>query len=266
MKVSESHRDSREFRWCLQDAFLSKCRTNSRYSLRAYARFLQIDASTLSQMLRGNRKITGEKIKKLGFRIGLSPRQIQEYLDSSSGPKNRSSIELVDIKNLALDTFELISDWYHYAIFELIQLEGFRNDSKWIAKKLGIHVVEADAAVERLIRLNLVESVRGTLRQKVGFITTVANPQSAEAFRKQQMQILNKALSALEEVQIERRDQSGLTIAISSQRLPEIKEKIRQFRRSLHLSLSRDKRKDEVYQLCISFYPVTQNVSGGIDE
>ena len=245
---------------------MNKCRANSRYSLRAYARFLQIDPSTLSHMLRGKRKITPEKVKTLGLRIGLTPRKIQEYLETGSNPRGRTSSELVDVENLALDTFETISDWYHYAIFELIQLEGFKNDSKWIAKKLGIHVVEVDAAIERLIRLNLVELVKGKLRQKVGFITTVANPQSAEAFRKLQMQILNKALIALEEIPIERRDQSGLTIAIHSQRLPEIKEKIKNFRRSLHQSLSKDKVKDEVYQLSISFYPITNNRDGGVHE
>ncbi len=216
-------------------------------------------------MLRGNRKITAEKIKKLGFRIGLSPRQIETYLHSPLQTHSPSD-EILDIQNLALDTFELIADWYHYAIFELIQVQDFKSDPKWIAKRLGIHVVEANAAIERLLRLNLVQVSNRRLQQKVSFITTIKNPHSAEAFRKQQMQILKKALVALEQVPIEKRDQSGLTLAINSERLPEIKEKIKQFRRSLYRTLDKDQKKDAVYQLSISFYPLTQNQNGGIHE
>jgi hypothetical protein len=68
---------------------------------------------------------------------------------------------------------------------------------------------------------------------------------------------LLQALEALEDVPLESRDQSSMTMAIDPSLLPEAKAKIRDFRRSLCAFLQENARpKSEIYQLSISLFPV----------
>ena len=55
-----------------------------------------------------------------------------------------------------LDTFAVISDWYHYAILSLLEVTDARLDPRWISKRLGINRLEARLAIERLKRLSLI--------------------------------------------------------------------------------------------------------------
>ena len=46
---------------------------------------------------------------------------------------------------------------YHFAILELTRLSEFRADSRWIARVLDISVDEVNVALQRLIRLDLLD-------------------------------------------------------------------------------------------------------------
>ena len=72
-----------------------------------------------------------------------------------------------------------------------------------------------------------------------------------------QRQILDKAKDAMEKTPIEKREQSSLTMAIDASLLPLAKKKIAKFRRELHDFLQSTQKTNEVYNLSLSFYPVT---------
>ena len=48
-----------------------------------------------------------------------------------------------EYQQLQMDTFRVISDWYHFGILELTYLKSFKSDPRWIAKALGITEIEA---------------------------------------------------------------------------------------------------------------------------
>lgn len=240
-----------DFQALLQAEFIRRCRANARYSVRAFAKYLQIDSSTLSQILRGKRNLSPAMRMKLGHRLGFSPEVLARYV-------GKSAAESGEAKDLTLDTFQMISDWYHHAIYELVTVAGFQPDSKWIARKLGISSTEAQMAMDRLLRLELVRvEADGAWRQGSPLLTTTGTPFTTSAFRKFQAQVIQKAAEALEAVPIEARDQSSLTVAMRADRLPEAKELIRKFRREFCRHVQQDEARDSVYQLGISFYPLT---------
>jgi uncharacterized protein (TIGR02147 family) len=166
---------------------------------------------------------------------------------------------------MELDQFSVIADWYHSAILELIAVKGFRSDARWIAKRLGITVSEANTAIERLLNLEMLKRKKsGKLVNAVGSQTTLTKtPHTSQAQRRLQKQVLEMALSALEEIPVEKRSQTSVTMAINKKRLPEALEYIRRFRRDLSQFLEQDLDKDEVYHLGISLYPVTRTQSTG---
>jgi transcriptional regulator with XRE-family HTH domain len=238
-----------DFRIQLQNELVRRCRNNPSYSLRSFARALEIDHSSLSQYLRGRRRLSMEMRQQVAARAGLL-----------RGPEASEP----DASGLPLDAFAVISDWYHYAIFELVTLRDFQPKPRWIARTLGITVNEVHIAVERLFRLGLLRrDAKGKWEQGAELISTTNSPFSSAAFRNLQTQLLQQALRAMEDTPIERRDQSSMTMAIPSSRLAEAKERIKKFRRGLCASLQAEGERDVVYHLCISFYPVTPVIPEG---
>lgn len=85
---------------------------------------------------------------------------------------------------------------------------------------------------------------------------------TSKAHREHQKQILEGAIDALENTSIEVRSQSSMTIAIDTNNLDAAKELIKNFRREMGRLLSSSSQLDEVYQLSISLYPLTEIKSG----
>src|SRR5689334_7684944 len=72
---------SHRFRRVLQEELALRCARNPRYSLRAFARYLKLDHSTLSQLLRGRRRFTARTVERIGARLSLTPTVISQFVE-----------------------------------------------------------------------------------------------------------------------------------------------------------------------------------------
>jgi len=249
-----------DFKAFLQRELIRRCKSNPRYSLRAFARTLKLDSSYLSKVLQGRRSVTEGLIERVRDALALSPAQVETFKQRIPKPAKQGSVPVIPFDQVALDTFHLISDWYHFAILELTTIQGFSPNTKWIAGALDLPVPLVQSAVDRLARLGMLTfSEDGTSFRSSGNHTTVGNPFTASAFRKLQKDVLELALRALEEVPLDRRDQSSITLAIDSTRLAEAKVRIQQFRREITGFLNTSSDLDSVYHLTVSLYPVTKS-------
>ena len=232
-----------EFRLKLQDEFSRRLRVNERYSIRAFAIHLGVDSSTLSRILAGKKQISNMKMNALSEKLGI---------ESPAEKKDDS-----EFCTLNMDTFSVISDWYHFAILDLTLLPSFKSDSQWIARKLGIQPYEALSAVERLKRLGMLKVVENKIVKGEVFYTNYEEGNSSAALKEYQRQIIKKALEAVDSCPQERKDITSITIAADSKKLQLAKEKIKTFRRELCAFLE-DGQKDSVFHLALQLYPVTE--------
>lgn len=240
----------------LQQEFLERLKRNPQYSLRSYAQFLGLNSGTLSQIFKGQRKMGPRMFKKLVHRLGLSP-ELAQKLDPS---KAHSSDQY---SQLSVDSFHVISDWYHFAILELIKTEDFQADAKWMAKRLSLTVTEVHLALERLERLQYIKKDDSRGYQVCeNNLSTLSHDFTNAAFKKLQMQILTKAIEAVETIPLEQRLQTSLSIALNRDDLPKLKEMIHRFRREVNAFLESHESKQDVYHFSVSLYPVTKP-SGG---
>lgn len=250
-----------DFRLVLQQELVDRCRKNASYSLRAFAKSLDIAPSALSDMLNGKRPITPKTTRRLGLSLGFPLPKIQSFIEGESGVKTSKE---PDFAQITLDTFALMSDWYHYAILELMKVRHFKSDAAWIAKTLGVSKNEINAAVERLTRLGLIEiDAKGKWRDtsdgfSTNISTTLGKPLTTASAKKLQTQILTQSIRALNEVPFEARNHTSMTMAIHPKHLPEAVEMIRKFRRKLCQTLETQTPATEVYQLSIALFPITQ--------
>ncbi len=262
--VKTATRPNLDFRGYLQDFLVSRTKRNPAYSLRSFARQLGVEPSYLSKILRGHRSITVRFIHQVSPSLGLNRDEISFFVDQlkarTEARKNPDLAQPAAFSELSMDTFKMIADWYHYAILELTETRNFVSCYKWISRRLKVTEEEVSQAIERLIRLGFLDRrADAQLVNVSGRNTTLGHPSTSLALKSLQKQILSQAIGALEELGLEVRDQSSLTIAIDPTLLPEVKKRIMKFRRELCSFLDEQSHeKSEVYQLSLSFFPATQ--------
>ena len=101
---------------------------NPRYSLRSFARDLSVHHSTLSQILRGQRRLTGRSVRALGRRLRLAAPAIAE---------------LCALENES-------------AVLSALDRQNFQADSRWVASMAGIPLDEVNVTLQRLLRKRIV--------------------------------------------------------------------------------------------------------------
>ncbi|MES2770045.1 MAG: DUF4423 domain-containing protein [Bdellovibrionota bacterium] len=244
----------------LQELFLEKCRKNENYSLRAFARSLSIPPSSLSEIINEKRALTEKLKKKIGLALNMTPAQINSYHGKRHGNTSKDKVDDVDYKQLSLDSFCIISDWYHYAILQLIKTRDFTNEPAWIASRLGLKVTQVKLALARLKRVGIIESDnQNNLKDLTeGSTTHLKINFTNDELRSFQIKALEKAIDSLKRVPINYRDNTSMTMAINKSTLPEIKDEIKKFRRQLTKKFESYENPDEVYQLAISMTPLTE--------
>jgi transcriptional regulator with XRE-family HTH domain len=146
-----------DMRLLLRERYRAAKRRNRRFSLRSFARQLGIDHSTLSQVLRGTRPLSNRAIVALGKSIGLTEAALKACTEGRGAGVPARQMRAVRDFYLDVNTLQLLAAGYHYAILELIQLQSFKTDSRWIAHTLGISVEEVNIAIQRLVRLGLLQ-------------------------------------------------------------------------------------------------------------
>ena len=256
------------FRLWLQSKLMEKIKANPRYSLRAFANYLEMDASSVSQILSGKRKASTKVINQIGEKLSLSPIQLNQFLKEGSRSKTNSLNENTDNYELiAEDAFAYTSNWYHGAILELTFIESFRNDPQWIANTLSISVTEVKMAIERMIRIGILTEEDKTLKKTNKFLTNFRPGLTSSAHKELQRQILKKGLEAIDNCPQEDKDITSMTMSIDIDKLPEAKKLIEKFRRDLCQFLE-DGQQSRVYQLGIQLYPLSKetNLKSDIQE
>ena len=242
----------------LRERLRAAMRRNPHFSLRSFAKQLGIDHSTLSQVLRNRRRLSPRALDVVGKRIGLSEQAIRAYAQGRSKKKTTSPPQDIQGVHCDLDTFQLLSAGYHYAILELIQIKGFKTDSRWLARTLGIAVEEVNIALQRLLRLGLLEMASRDRWVDTSGDAEFRSATLTEAARNQMNQdIHEQAIDAIQHVPSEHRVHRQVVVALDSRRLPRLQMLADEFVNQLRTLLAESESKDDVYQAEISVFPVT---------
>jgi DNA-binding Lrp family transcriptional regulator len=228
----------------LSSEFRARRERNPLYSLRAFARDLQLSPGILSQVLSAKRGFSRRNAEKVADRLAFSPTQRRRFFGETL------PTEFVEIRD---DEFRLISDWYCLAILNLARLAQNQAEPSWVADRLGISTREAKEAIERLTRLGYLKVERGKLRRNPQAITTSRDIAST-AIRAHHRQNLDRAARALDDVPVELREISSMTLAVRRDRIAEAKAKIVQFQKAFDAEMSSDQ-PDQVYTLAVQFFP-----------
>jgi uncharacterized protein (TIGR02147 family) len=244
----------------MREALSLKQRANPHYSLRAFARDIGIHPATLSQIINGKRRLPLKDSDQVIRKLNLGPRERNLFLESLK--RNKTTLNKIRIlendDRLILDEsyYKIIAEWEHYAVLELFNLTDFNRSKDEISQRLGLNPNRTEVVVSNLLNCRLLELNPDGSLNKVHSDVTTADDLVNQALRDSHRESLLLGCQKLEEIALELRDFSSLTLAIDMEKVPEVKLLIREFRKKI-TSLLKEGHKYEVYQLAIQFYPLT---------
>jgi transcriptional regulator with XRE-family HTH domain len=230
----------------IQRVLQEKLEKNARYSLRALARDLGVSHTYLSLVMHGKKMLSQEAVASLNQL--KSGRPVQIY----TRPRTKR------FRQLPVDQFELLSGWYHFAILELIRVKKFVPNVQWIAGNLGVKPYEVQLAVERLERVGLLKREGDRwidTQEKLSVLPKSAN----RAMRIYHAQLLERAAEVLRssgDEGFEKRQFTGMTMAINPKHWEQAKKRIRAFQRSMSDILCQGEC-EEVYHLAVQLFSLT---------
>jgi len=259
MNQSANFEPAEELRLILQNDLCQRIKRNPRYSLRAFAKTLDVSHTVLSLVLSRKRHVSKKAALKIAKSTTLSNSDCEKFVNWSLGKKNNSKPvdSTKEYHRISLDIYEAIADWHHYAILSLLDIPKTNLQPRWISKKLGISIIEAKGAIERLKRLGLIELRNNKWKQSTPSII-VENTHSTTATLAFHRDLLLKAIQSLEQDPMPTRDFSSTTFAMDPNSVEYGLKKIRSFRRALTKDLETRGRPSEVYTIAVQLFPLTK--------
>lgn len=232
------------FRDVLSAALEQRKRRNPRYSLRSFARDLEMSPARLSETLDPSRKqgLSAVSARKIAAALKLDTTQTEFFCDLVESEHGRSpAARKVAVRRLVAwrsatmftqmqaDAFAMIAEWHHLALVELTFLESFRADTTWIAAMLGISAEEASAAVERLLRVGALreDGERGLVA--VSNRRQVDSPVPSSAVRSFHRSVLGKAQEALDGQSMSERTMRSVFMPVRPEQVAKVREMMRAF-------------------------------------
>ena len=271
--------EQKDYRSYLKWALADRIARNPSYSLRSFARQLGIHHSMLVQVFQNKKRLSVDRAHLVAHRLELQGKEYEYFcllveIEKAKANEQKAHLlkRLQEIKptskarDLGIEHFQLISEWYHLPILQMVGVPLFIFTPENIAKKLSIHKLEAELAIERLVRLELIEKDQtGNYKKTDSRLLTISKtPQ--DALRKYHKQMLLKAIDSLTEQTPQEKWVGSETFAFDSKRLPEANEIIEQFfDRMVQLS-SKGENSDHIYHLSTSFFRITQKLVGEQNE
>ncbi len=262
------------YREYLKEQLLSRSKKNSSYSLRAFARDLDLAPSTLSEILKGSKNLSPEKAHQVATLMGLSTKQRDLFClwvqseatkDPSLKARLRERIESSSSKGrapraeLSVDLFCAISEWYHAAICAMAHAPNFSADIKQIAKTLNIKTLEAQRALERLLRLGIL--TQDTVTKKIKPSEdhwVVDSPIPNEALQKFHRDMLKHAELSLQTQTPSEKVLATETFLLDEADMQEFKEITEDFIQKTLLKAKESKNRKAVYHLGVHLFRLSK--------
>lgn len=234
----------------LHEKYLEMKRRNPQFTLRAFARRLGLSSGALSEILSGKRKVTQKNAQRIAENLCLDPQETRRLLGGTTELKDQ-------YHDLSHEQFHVISDWWHFAILNLVKTKDFVADEKWIAQRLGLSTTVATEAIERLFKLGFL-----TKGPKSQWLRAQPRLQSTDdvvnlSARRSHFQDLDLIRDSLASNDIAVRDATSITFAIDAAKLKEAKAFLRRFQDEF-IARFETQSTNEVYRLSTQLFPLSR--------
>lgn len=277
--MAKSWRPWKTYREALSHYYLVRRKKNKSYSLRAYARDLNLSASRLDGILKGKFGLSLAAASKVADSLELSLGDkllFQEMVESEHGrsPISRKAAKATVKRTLDAPSIDQIDhqqymhklSWKTFAILEMLENPLFKNDPEWIADCLDISVRETKSLLVDLETSGALVNVGGKLAKTKDFVY-VAGTNKYEAIKGFQEEMLKKTGSSINSRGPSEVAFGSWVISIDQKRVPDAQKVLNEFlqnfckefgRLGLHPSEEPFKNRNAVYSISGYFVPLAK--------
>lgn len=264
-----SYHDYRQF---IKDSVEYEKTVNSRFSLRTLAGEVKVAPGFLPMVLSGERGVSSEVLERIGVALKLLKEErrflqnLRTVVESTSQALRLEALEELQ-KNRAysqknpreLEMYEYLTQWFYVAIREMVNLEGFELDAKWIRSRLRVKVPLADVekALAFLIQKGFIEELPGKKAKVAQKKLECAGSIFRLVFSQFHREMLSMATEALDSVKVEERSVTGLTFPIPLERYGEVYKILDETLDKIDALSGESKGNDSVYHVGITLFPLT---------
>lgn len=167
------------------------------------------------------------------------------------------------------DQYDYYNSWHNPVLRELApKMKDATPATLANEFEFGVNTNDVKKALALLQNIGFIKkNEKGEFVQNDKAITTGSMEVTSLAVRDMHRQMGELAVRALDEVPVNERDISGLTIGVSEIAFHKISQEIADFRRRVGAIVMEDEGAERVYRLNMQLFPLTKNfVKGGKDE
>jgi uncharacterized protein (TIGR02147 family) len=159
--------------------------------------------------------------------------------------------------------FDFYGEWYIPVIRELISLYNFGDNFSDIASKIrpSIEPVQARNAISLLLKLGLVKRLEDGTYQQTSTAIVADGTVTSLAIRSFMHTMIDKSKMALDTIDKKIRHISGITMGVSVEGYGLIAEEIEAFKDRVKVIVNNDRNSNRIYQMCISLFPVSEELA-----
>jgi uncharacterized protein (TIGR02147 family) len=263
-----------DFRHFLADWFEARRRTDTGFSLRAFALKAGLplsNSSFFSKVIAGKRNLTLDLQFRIAKAMKLSPAEIKYFglmvqMDQSKDPEGKRHIyaELAGhskskARVLGAEAHQYYSHWQNASVRAYFGLDQKEKNPAAIGRKVfpPLQANKVEESIRLLLSLGLISKTANgySLRDQ----NIAADSESKDSVgRLRILEMLKLATEVFPHVPAQDRDFSALTVYVSKQGYQSIREKIRAFREEVKAVVEADKSEDRIYTLALQLFPNTQ--------
>lgn len=264
--------DISDYRDFLKDFYDRRKSEKPFYSYRMMGDKLGLDSSYLYRVLQKKQHLPAHALPAAKEILNLSGREA-EYFDllfSAAVTKDKSkreeliakalSLRDVDLHSLQAAELKLLENWWIPAVRAYLEINGGVINTKQIANDICPPITEAQAkeAIDTLLEVGLVKKMASGRLALTEAHLTVGGPEKKLAVRKFQKEVLNLASNSLDNVPVNERNISTLTLSVDKDCFDDLGDMLKEFRRLVQKRVDSAKNSDRVMQLSMAFYPVAR--------
>ena len=243
MNIVYDYLDYREF---LKERIEHLKESNPNFSYRYFNKKAGLKSpSHMKRVIDGSLNLGQKGIYRISVGLGFSEKEARFFESlvnfnqaDSFDQKERHYNDMVQSypskhpRELESKYYKIFSYWYYVAILELVRLDSFKNNPRWISKHLkpNVPVVQVKHALSDLIELELLKyNEDGRLIRTDKMITTPYEVKSIAVVKFQQ-QLTKLAHRAIESDEVKDKENLTITMALSKEAFAKIKDKMIEYR------------------------------------
>lgn len=273
-----------DYRKYLKDYYAEK-KANTRYfSFRYFADKAGINSpGFIKDVLEGKRNLTNRAAERFSTALGLSKKEsvffrhlVMFNQAKSAEVKQEHYRVIVSMMNLVsefkidADRYSYFDKWYTCVVRELICMYDFKEDWSLLAKTLRpkINAKDARDAVSLLLRLKMIRKQRnGAYTQTHSALSsgTESDNMILQARRSFNRAMVEHALSAIDNLPIDKRNISGITMGLSKTGYDTMLAELSAFKERIITIANQDRDISGVYQFNFQVFPLSEDITR-IDE